>query len=125
MILLDTDVAVDILRNHPPAVSWLQGLGATLLGLPGLVVMELLQGCQDKAEQQWVEQFCQSYALYWATPADCQRALQDFAAYHLSNNLGLLDALIAHTAVGLNETLATFNVKHYRVVASLRTIQPY
>lgn len=125
MILLDTDVAVDILRGHPPAVAWLQGLGSTPLGIPGLVVMELLQGCQNKAEQLRVEQFCQPYVLYWPTEADCQRALQDFAAFHLSNNLGLLDALIAHTATGLNEPLATFNLKHYGVVANLKTIQPY
>ena len=125
MILLDTDVVVDILRNHPPAVNWLQGLGPAPLGIPGLVLMELLQGCQNKAEQQRVEQCCQGRPLHWPTEADCQRALQDFAAYHLSNNLGLLDALIAQTAVGLNEPLATFNVKHYGVVTGLTTIQPY
>jgi predicted nucleic acid-binding protein len=49
----------------------------------------------------------------------------DFAAFHLSNYLGLLDALIAHTAVGLNEPLATFNVKHYGVIAGLQMLQPY
>jgi predicted nucleic acid-binding protein len=125
MTLLDTDVAVDILRGHPPAVTWLQGLGSAPLGLPGLVVMELLQGCQNKAEQQQVEQFCQPFALYWPAEADCHRALQDFAAHHLSSNLGLLDSLIAHTALGLREPLATFNVKHYAVAAGLTTIQPY
>jgi predicted nucleic acid-binding protein len=125
MTLLDTDVAVDVLRNHPSAISWLQSLGAATLGLPGLVVMELLQGCQNKTEQQRVELFCRPYALCWPTVADCDRALQDFAAFHLSNSLGLLDALIAHTAVGLNEPLATFNVKHYGVISALNTIQPY
>ncbi len=125
MILLDTDVAIDILRNHAPAVSWLQSLGSAPLGLPGLVMMELLQGCHNKAEQQRVEQFCQNHRLFWPTEPDCQRALQDFAAYHLSHNLGLLDALVARTAVGLNEPLATFNVKHYGVVTGLQTIQPY
>jgi tRNA(fMet)-specific endonuclease VapC len=125
MILLDTDVAVDVLRGHQPAINWLQGLGSAPLGLPGLVVMELLQGCQNKAEQQRVDQLCQPYTLYWPAEVDCQRALQDFAAFHLGSHLGLLDALIAHTAVGLGEPLATFNVKHYGVVAGLMTIQPY
>lgn len=125
MILLETDVAVDILRNHPPAVAWLQSLGAALIGLPGLVVMELLQGCQNKAEQQRVEQFCRSYALCWPTGPDCDRALQDFAASHLSHHVGLLDVLIGHTAVGLSAPLATFNVKHYGVITILKTIQPY
>jgi predicted nucleic acid-binding protein len=125
VILLDTDVAVDILRGHPPAVQWLQGLASATLGMPGLVMMELLQGCQNRGEQPRVEQFCQGYTLYWPAAADCQRALQDFAAFHLSSNLGLLDALIAHTAAGLSEPLATFNVKHYGVVGALVTMQPY
>jgi predicted nucleic acid-binding protein len=125
VILLDTDVAVDILRGHAPAIAWLQGLGAAPVGLPGLVVMELLQGCQNKPEQARVEQFCQAYALFWPTTADCQKALHEFAAYHLSHNLGLLDALIGNCAVGLNEPLATFNVRHYQVISGLQTIQPY
>jgi predicted nucleic acid-binding protein len=125
MNLLDTDVAIDILRNHAPAIAWLQGLGSAILGLPGLVVMELLQGCQDKTEQQKVEQFCRPFVLFWPSKTDCENALQDFAAYHLSDNLGLLDALIGHTALGSKDSLATFNVKHYSVINGLKTIQPY
>jgi predicted nucleic acid-binding protein len=34
-MLLDTDVMIDILRGHPPAVVWLAGQGTTLIGLPG------------------------------------------------------------------------------------------
>ena len=125
MILLDTDVAIDILRGHPPAVNWLRRTRAGCMGMPGLVVMELLQGCFNKAEQTKVERFCQPYTLYWPAETDCQKALQDFATFHLSNNLGLLNAVIAHVAVGLAEPLATFNVKHYGVVNGLTTIQPY
>ncbi len=43
----------------------------------------------------------------------------------LSKNLGILDALIASTAVGAGETLATFNVKHFKSVPGLTIIQPY
>jgi predicted nucleic acid-binding protein len=125
MILLDSDVAIDILRNHPPAVAWLQRLGTQTLGLPGLVVMELIQGCQNKSEQNKVEQFCVPFTIDWPTQADCQRALRDYTAYHLSHGLGLLDALIGHTAIGLSATLATFNVKQFAVIAGLSTIQPY
>ncbi len=80
---------MDIFRNHPPAIAWLRALGAAPLGLPGLVVMELLQGCQNKSEQQRVEQFCQTYALCWPTASDCDRALQDYSAFHLGYSLGL------------------------------------
>jgi hypothetical protein len=124
-MLLDTDVMVDIVRGFPPAVAWTRRIRRTPTGLPGLVVMELLEGCRHRREQRRVERFCQPYSLHWPTAADCYRALHDFAAYHLSHSLGILDALIAHTAVGLNEPLATFNVKHYGVVAGLQTVQPY
>lgn len=37
LVLLDTDVMVDILRGHPPAVAWLAGLGTVAVSLPGHV----------------------------------------------------------------------------------------
>ncbi|HET7088672.1 MAG TPA: PIN domain-containing protein [Anaerolineae bacterium] len=125
MILLDTDVMIDVLRKHPPAVAWLQASLTEELGLPGLVVMELLQGCRTIDEQQRVEALLHPYTLYWPTQTDCARALADFTAYHLSHNLGLLDSLIAETAIGLGITLATFNEKHYSALSALKTAQPY
>jgi hypothetical protein len=124
-MLLDTDVMIDILRGHPPAIAWLAGLGTTPIGLPGLVAMELLRGCQNLSDQQRLEKQLLRFALHWPTQADCQRAYLDFAAYRLSHNLGLLDSLIGHTAIGLNDRLATFNLKHYGVIAGLQAFQPY
>lgn len=125
-MLLDSDVMVDALRGHPAAVAWLAASGqATPFALPGLVAMELLQGCATKAAQQKMEKQIRQYPWHWPTPADCQRGYQDFAAYRLSHGLGMIDALIGATAVGLGKTLATFNVKHFAVIAGLTTAQPY
>jgi len=125
MIGVDTDVMIDTLRRYEPALAWLRSLESEELAVPGLVAMELLQGCRNRAEQQRVDRMLRPYRLYWPTQADCERALQDYATYHLSHQLGILDALIAETAVGLGVALATFNEKHYRMVPALRTIQPY
>lgn len=123
-MLLDTDVLVDFLRGYPPAVAWLTGY-ALPIGVPGIVAMELIQGCLNATEQRRVEPELQRFTLYWPTQVDCLRAYADFAVYHLSHSLGLLDALIGHTALGRLETLATFNVKHYALISGLQTIQPY
>ena len=56
MILLDTDVMIDVLRRYAPATEWLASLGAGAVGLPGIVAMELLQGCRDRQEQQSIQQ---------------------------------------------------------------------
>jgi hypothetical protein len=63
--------------------------------------------------------------VVWPTPADGQRALTDFAAFHRSHGLGLLDALISAVTVGLSAQSCTFNHKHYRVLPALVTVQPY
>ena len=123
MILLDTDVMIDILRGYEPAKEWLRS--AQEIGVPGLVAMELIQGCLNTKEQKQLEKALSEYQLYWPDEDDCNRALASFSAHPLSDNIGLLDALIAETAVGINAELGTFNVKHYRVLMRLRSIQPY
>ena len=123
MILLDTDIMVDILRGYEPARIWLESVQE--IGVHGLVVMELIQGCQNAREQKQLEKALAEYQLYWPTEEDCNRALASFSGHHLSDNIGLLDALIAEIAIGTNSELATFNVKHYRVLRGLKSIQPY
>lgn len=86
MLLLDTDIMIEITRNSPSALAWLQSLGVIELGLPGLVVMELIQGCRNKVEQQKVQKLIDHYDFFWPTELDCQYAQSDFAAYHLSDN---------------------------------------
>jgi predicted nucleic acid-binding protein len=123
MILLDTDVMVDILRGNESAKVWLQSIDE--IGMPGLVAMELIPGCQNTREQRTLEKELSEYQLYWPSIEDCHRAMKSFSLHHLSNNIGLMDALIAETAIGINAELATFNIKHYRVIDGLQTLRPY
>lgn len=55
MLLLDTDVMVDIIRQLPAARAWARSQGGEVMGLPGLVAMELLQGCHTQDEQRRLE----------------------------------------------------------------------
>jgi len=125
MILLDTDIMIDLLRQYPPAVTWLDSLGPEEIILPGFVATELIQGCRDKAEQQELERELRSYGVAWPSPTACNEALSLFTSYHLSHGIGILDALIGQMAVSLNVNLCTFNQKHYSVIPDLNTLQPY
>ncbi|MBW4449873.1 MAG: PIN domain-containing protein [Spirirestis rafaelensis WJT71-NPBG6] len=124
MYLLDTDVLIDIQRGHAPAIAWFSSL-PEIPSVPGFVVMELIQDAQNMQQVRNALKLVAPLPIVWATEADCARALSDFTMYHLSNSLGLLDALIAACAVGRGATLCTFNLKHYRVVPGLVTEQPY
>ena len=124
MRLLDTDVVVDAVRGYLPALHWLTSLGEQP-GLPGVVMMELVEGCANKVELRRIQQMVKPYALHWPTSADCQNGLTYLTRFYLSHNLGLQDALIAATAIGRGATLCTFNVKHFGAVPGLVTEQPY
>jgi len=99
MIILDSDVMIDLLRQHPPAVAWLDSLGDEEIGLPGFVVMELFQGCSNRAEQDKIEKVLTAFEIVWPSPETCDDAL--------------------------NLPLYTFNRKHYAPIPRLVTLQPY
>lgn len=87
--------------------------------------MELVQDARNARQVRQALGLVAPLPVTWPTQAGCDRAPSDFAAYHLSHGLGLLDALIAACAIGLPATLCTFNVRHYRVIPGLTTAQPY
>ncbi|HET7425438.1 MAG TPA: PIN domain-containing protein [Gemmatimonadales bacterium] len=124
MFLLDTDVLIDVQRRHPPALQWFTGLKEPP-SVPGFVAMELIQDAANAQQVQAALKLIAPLPLVWPRQADCARALTDFSKLHLSHGLGLIDALIAATAVGRGALLCTFNVKHYQAVPSLILFAPY
>jgi len=124
MLLLDTDVLIDVQRGYPPALEWLASL-EELPSVPGLVVMELIQDALNTRQVRQALKLVSPLPVVWPTRTDCDRALSDFTAYHLSHRLGLLDSMIAACAIGLSADLCTFNLKHYQAVPGLTTTQPY
>lgn len=125
MIALDTDVLIDVLRGFPPASAWLRALGNERLCVPGFAAMELVQGCMDKRELQRTQRVIGGLAIVWPTAGDCNRALADFARLRLSHGVGIIDCLVAHTAMGYGLQLATFNARHYASIPHLVLIEPY
>jgi predicted nucleic acid-binding protein len=125
MIILDSDIIIDFLRNYPPAIEWLASMGDEEITLPGYVVMELVQGCTKKKDLRELKKFISGVEVIWPSPDECDNALKLLTNYNLSHGLGLLDALIGQTALSLYLPLHTFNRKHYEIIPDLVTIQPY
>ena len=125
MILLDTDVMIDILRDYPPAISWLNSCSDEIIALPGFVLMELIQGCKTKTEQQTLSTELKTYRILWPSHSDCNDAVKIFSRFHFSHHIGIIDALIGQLAVSFDLPLHTFNKKHYEPIPGLATVQPY
>lgn len=124
MILVDTDVMVDLLRQQSEALAWLKDLKDDEIVLPGYVVMELIQGCRNKSEKKELEKL-KDFAVVWPASEVCDEALSVFSEFYLGYGIGIIDALIGQMAVSMGLPLYTHNRKHYSIIPGLKVVQPY
>lgn len=64
MILLDTDVLIDILRSYPPALEWSKSRQSDTPMTSGYVAMELIQGCRDRDDLRRVMDLLETCQVY-------------------------------------------------------------
>jgi len=125
MYLLDTDVMADLHRRYPPAVGWLATVRNAELALPGFVVLELLDGCVSKLDVRRLQVLTDRFRVFWPRRIDSDRALAVFSDIKLAHGTGLVDMVIAQTAIGLGVPLLTFNAKHFAPIPELMIERPY
>lgn len=123
-MLLDSDILIDLLRRHPPALSWFAAL-PSVPPTTGIAVLELAFGCQSGSDLNALRRFLVPFPVIWPVQEDFQLAYSDYAQLRLSTGLGLLDAVTAAVARRSGEDLVTFNARHFRAVPGLATLQPY
>jgi len=64
MYLVDTDVLIDVQRGYPSALEWFASLDEVPL-VPGIVVMELIQGAQNARQVQQVLKLVAPLPVIW------------------------------------------------------------
>lgn len=120
-VVFDTDVLIWYFRGSEKARRFLSRVPHQRRALSSLTLMELLQGCRDRAEARDVKAFVGENVPVLLHPdeAIARRAMDLLEEHAPSRGLRVVDALIAATAVEAGCFLATANVRHYRVIARL------
>jgi len=118
-VLIDSDVLVWFTRGHVGAAQRLHALPAWHIS--AVTYIELAQGCRDKAELARLKKglAARNTEIIQITPAISQQAAELIDALALSHGMRLADALIGATAIELQATLITANVKHFSPVEGL------
>ncbi len=125
MILLDTDVLIDCLRGLASADRWLRHSSDRVFGIPGVVAMELVAGCRDKADLERVQAFIRRFNVIWPEASEFERAFDLLVTYRLEFGVEAPDCIIAAMALERDAPLYTFNLKHYRNFSGLEVLEPY
>jgi predicted nucleic acid-binding protein len=121
-VLLDTDVLIDYLRGEPRALAYLTAVHTTLR-VSCLTLAELYVGVRNGVER---DALARLEELLETVPVDREIAVQGGLFrrdYGKSHGTGLVDALIAATAVATRSSLATLNARHFPMLTDV--IVPY
>ncbi|NTU64962.1 MAG: type II toxin-antitoxin system VapC family toxin, partial [Chloroflexi bacterium] len=105
MVIADTDILIDAGRGLADAVACLQDIEKrSTLAISVVTQMELLVGCQNKAELRALDRFLKRFQIVKLTEPISDTAIDLLRRYRLSHGLLIADNLIAATALSLNES---------------------
>jgi hypothetical protein len=125
MVIVDTDILIDTGRGSAGAIACLQDIEKrSTLAISVVTQMELLVGCQNKAEQRALDRFLKRFQVIKLTEPISDTAVDLLHRYRLSHGLLIADSLIAATALSLDEPFVTKNQGDYRFIAGLQLL-PY
>lgn len=114
MILVDTDILIDINRGRTEISRHLDELRATdTIGISIVTKMELIVGCRNKQEFQNTINLTDRLITVPVREQDSEHAAELLERFRLSHGLLIPDALIAATAAQRSYPLLTRNRKHF------------
>lgn len=119
-MIIDTDVIIWELRGNPKAQRII--LESIPFNISVVTYIELVQGMRNKTELQvFLKQLKRwSVGIIQLDGNISSRAMFYVEEFFLSHSMVLADALIAATAVEMNDVLLTANDKHYKHIPRMQ-----
>lgn len=123
-IVCDTNVFINLLQKEEKTILAIDILGDNNIVMPIITSMELCKGAGNKNELKEIKEFINYYPSLQLNSKGVELALELIKKYHLSQNLGLADALIAASVIIADLQLFTFNVKDFDFISGLKLYYP-
>lgn len=125
MLIVDTDILIDVGRNVNDAVNCLQQIEQKFsVAVSSVTQMELIIGCRNKNELYSLEQFIERFHIIRLDEQISDTAIDLLKEYRLSHGLLIADALIAATAIISDLSFVSKNQSDYRFIEDLQLL-PY
>ncbi|MDI6735656.1 MAG: type II toxin-antitoxin system VapC family toxin [bacterium] len=126
--LVETTILIDYFRRLQKAIDCLENLrnkGKVIL-VPRIVSAELFFGCRNTYEEREIENFLLNYVVTIDISVEIMKKGAELKrTYGKSYECGLIDMLIASTALIENAELVTLNIKHFQMIEQLSIVKPY
>jgi len=112
MILLDTNVLIEVLKGNMETRQRIEGFSAPS-AISSISAMELMYGARDKAELLQLDKFITLFQMMHLSRGISTGAMQLIRSYAKSHTLDIPDALIAATALEHGASLFTYNLTRH------------
>lgn len=125
LVVVDTDILIDAARQVGEAIDCLDRMEKqSALAISAITQMELFAGCRNKSELHNTERFLQRFQALKLNEQISDTAIDLLRQYRLSHGLMIPDALIAATAIALNQPFISKNQRDYQFISGLQLL-PY
>jgi predicted nucleic acid-binding protein len=122
LLVVDTDVLIDYLRDRSQAVVFLEGIEQPL-AVSAITVAELSVGVREGEERRRLDAFVAAFDVLGLNRQAAVQAGLWRRQYGPSHGMGLADALIAASVAAAGATLVTLNRRHFPMLAQV--LVPY
>ena len=122
-VIVDTDILIDVGRNHQSAVERLQKEDEQAnLAISIITKMELIVGCRNKKELKILDGFLNRFKIISVDDEIAEKAIELLRTYRLSHGLLIADSLISATALVHQSPLLSKNQKDYKFIVGLNLL---
>ncbi len=123
MVLVDTDILIDVSRNIETAINRIKIEEQTgQIAISAITQIELIVGCRNKLELGHLNRFLSRYQILQINENISALTVELIKTYRLSHGLLMPDAFIAATAIIANLPLLTKNQSDYRFISQLNLL---
>ena len=122
MILLDTNILIEVLKNNQNIIKTLYNQ-EDFLAISSITAMELYFGALNKKEMKKIEKFLTNFETIHLSENISKEAERIIKKYSKSHNLDIPDSLIAATAIVNSFKLFTLNKKDFNYIDKLKLLE--
>jgi len=120
MILCDTDILIEALKNNTKAIESLKIIGFENIALSSITLMEVYFGAVNKRELMKIKNRLQQLKIIHINQDISETATKLIEKYAKSHGLHIPDALIAATSICNRIELLTYNVRDFKFIQHIK-----
>jgi len=121
MIVLDTNVLIEILKGNEETIKKVESLTDTLC-ISSITVMELYYGALNKVELNKLEKFVSLFHIIQLNENISKASTKLIKHYAKSHGLDIPDSLIASTVMDNDAVLLTYNLKDFKYIEGMKLL---